>query len=164
MPGKVSGGATSAVAASAHASCARFRGTDPLITGITRRKLAQDAGHPKGQEGTIPLLRWMRAMTFERLVQDKRFASEVVTTAVGALGLDRPAGVVIRDAGVNVVKTAAALAAAHKDAIVHGRATLIYHLAVPFVGLDGVDATTTRPDFAVVAPRHPDAGGELDAS
>ncbi|MEH1168004.1 hypothetical protein V6V47_21730 [Micromonospora sp. CPCC 205539] len=164
MPGKVSGGASSAVAASAHASCARFRGTDPLITGVTRRKLAQDAGHSKGRESAIPLLRWMRAMTFEGLVQDKRFASEVVTTAVGALGLDRPAGVVIRDAGVNVAKTAAALAAAHRDAIVHGRATLIYHLAVPFVGFDGVDATTTRPDFAVVAPRRPDAGGELDAS
>ncbi|WP_199853336.1 hypothetical protein [Plantactinospora sp. BC1] len=164
MPGSVSGGASSAVAASAHASCARFRGTDPLVTGVTRRKLAQDIGHSKGQESAIPLLRWMRAMTFEGLIQDKRFASEVVTIAVGGLGLARPTGVVIRDAGVNVIKTAAVLDAAHKDAIVHGRATLIYHLAVPFVGLDGVDATTTRPDFAVVAPRHPNVDGEVDSS
>ena len=164
MPGKVSGGASSAVAASAHASCARFRGTDPLITGVTRRKLAQDAGYSKGPESAIPLLRWMRAMTFERLIQDRGFASEVVTTAVGGLGLARPTEVVITDAGVDVVRTAAALAAAHKDAIARGRATLIYHLAVPFAGLDGVDATTTRPDFAVVAPRHPNADGEVDGS
>lgn len=135
-----------------------------MITGVTRRKLAQDAGYSKGPESAIPLLRWMRAMTFEALVQDKRFASEVVTTAVGGLGLDRPTGVVIRDAGVDVVKTAAVLAAAHKDAIVYGRATLIYHLAVPFVGLDGVNATTTRPDFAVVAPRPAATGSEVDAS
>jgi hypothetical protein len=164
MAGKVTGGASSAVAASAHASCARFRGTDPLITGVSRRKLAQDAGHSKGPESAIPLLRWMRAMTFERLIQDKRFASEVVTTAVGGIGLARPTGVVITDAGVDVAKTAAALATAHKDAIAHGRATLIYHLAIPFVGLEGVDATTTRPDFAVVAPRHPNADGEVDTS
>ena len=164
MPGKVSGGASSAVAASAHASCARFRGTDPLITGVTRRKLAQDAGYSKGPESAIPLLRWMRAMTFEGLVQDRRFASEVVTTAVGGLGLARPTAVVITDAGVDVARTAAALAAAHKNAVTHGRATLIYHLAVPFAGLDGADATTTRPDFAVVAPRHPNADGEVDGS
>jgi hypothetical protein len=164
MAGKVSGGASSAVAASAHAACARFRGTDPLITGVTRRKLAQDAGHSKGPESAIPLLRWMRAMTFEGLIQDKRFASEVVTTAVGGLGLTRPTGVVITDARVDMVKTAAALAAAHKEAIAHGHATLIYHLAVPFVGLERVDATTTRPDFAVVAPRHPNTDGEVDSS
>lgn len=68
VAGTVSGGASSAVAASAHASCARFRGTDPLITGISRRKLAQDVGYSKGLESTIPLLRWMRAMRFEELV------------------------------------------------------------------------------------------------
>ena len=164
MAGKVSGGASSAVAASAHASCARFRGTDPLVTGVTRRKLAQDAGHSKGPESAIPLLRWMRAMTFEGLVQDKRFAAEVVTTAVGGLGLARPTGVVIADAAVDVAKTAAALAAAHKDAIAHGRATLVYHLAVPFAGLEGVNATTTRPDFAVVAPRHSNSDEEVGAS
>jgi hypothetical protein len=30
------GGGSSAVAASSHAACPRFRGTDPLITGMTR--------------------------------------------------------------------------------------------------------------------------------
>lgn len=164
MPAKVSGGASSAVAASAHASCARFRGTDPLITGVSRRKLAQNVGHSKGPESAIPLLRWMRAMTFERLVQDTRFASEVVTTAIGGLGLARPTGVVIADAHVDVTRTAACLAAAHKDAIAHGRATLIHQLAVPFVGLEDTDATPTRPDFAVVAPKAPDQDGEVDAS
>lgn len=89
VPGTISGEASGAVAASAHASCARFRGPDPLITGVSRRKLAHDVGHSKGPESEIPLLRWMRAMTFERPVEDPRFASEVVTTAVGALGLDR---------------------------------------------------------------------------
>lgn len=103
-------------------------------------------------------------MTFENLVQDKRFASEVVTTAVGGLGLARPTGVVITDAGVDVAKTAAVLAAAHKDAVTHGRATLIYHLAVPFVGLEGDRATTTKPDFAVVASRETSAGTNQGAS
>lgn len=97
---KVTGGASSAVAASSHAACARFRGTDPpLITGVTRRKLAEQVGHSKGPpQSAIPLLRWMRAMMFERLVRDKRFASEVVTVSVGALGLERPQAVVVADA------------------------------------------------------------------
>ena len=93
MAAKVTGGASSAVAASSHAACARFRGTDPLITGVTRRKLAEQVGHSKGPQSTIPLLRWMRAVAFERLVRDKRFASEVVTVSVGALGLERPKAV-----------------------------------------------------------------------
>jgi hypothetical protein len=41
---KVVGGGSSAVAASAHAACARFRQTDPLITGRTRRGLAKELG------------------------------------------------------------------------------------------------------------------------
>lgn len=40
------GGGSSAVAASAHAGCERFRHTDPLVTGMTRRKLAADVGAP----------------------------------------------------------------------------------------------------------------------
>lgn len=88
----------------------------------------------------------------------------MVTTAVGALGLDRPTGVVIADAHVDVATTAACLAAAHTDAVTRGRATLIHQLAVPFVGLEGADATATRPDFAVVAPRAPDSGKPVDAS
>jgi hypothetical protein len=135
-----------------------------LITGVSRRKLADHVGHSKGPESAIPLLRWMRAMTFENLVQDSRFASEVVTTAVGALGLARPTGVVIADAHVDPKKTVTCLATAHKDALTHGRATLVYHLAVPFVGLEGTGATMTRPDFAVVAPKEPNADGDVDSS
>ena len=110
MSTKVTGGASSAVAASSHAACARFRGTDPLITGVTRRKLAEQVGHSKGPQSAIPLLRWMRAMMFERLVRDKRFASEVVTVSVGALGLGRPQAVVVADAHIDTSKTASALA------------------------------------------------------
>src|SRR4051812_14829804 len=69
--GKALGGGSSAVAASSHAACARFRGTDPLITSRTRRALAREVG-AKDEFGGIPEARWMRAMTFERLVRDKR--------------------------------------------------------------------------------------------
>ena len=99
------GGASSAVAASTHAACARFRGTDPLITGMPRRKLAKNLGHPDVSAG-IPEARWMRAMTFERLVRDESFASRTATTTVGALGLARPPEVVLADAGVRTDRTA----------------------------------------------------------
>ena len=164
MAAKVTGGASSAVAASSHAACARFRGTDPLITGVTRRKLAEQVGHSKGPHSTIPLLRWMRAMAFERLIRDKRFASEVVTVSVGALGLQRPKAVVVADARVAASKTALILDQAHNAAVTHGNATLIHQLAVPFLGLEGANATDTRPDFAVVAPKAPDKDGEVDGS
>ena len=164
MTPKVTGGASSAVAASSHAACARFRGTDPLITGVTRRRLAKQVGHSKGSQGTIPALRWMRAMAFERLVRDNRFASEVVTVSVGALGLQRPTAVVVADARVDAAKTASTLARAHNAAVEHGTATLIHQLAVPFLGLEHEDATDTRPDFAVVAPKNADRRGEVDGS
>lgn len=164
MPAKVTGGASSAVAASSHAACARFRGTDPLITGVTRRKLAEQVGHSKGPQSTIPLLRWVRAVAFERLIRDKRFASEVVTVSVGALGLARPNAVVVADAHIDADRTATILAQAHKGAVAHGNATLIHQLAVPFLGLEGSGATDTRPDFAVVAPKAPNKQGEVDGS
>jgi len=164
MASKVTGGANSAVAASSHAACARFRGTDPLITGVTRRKLAEHVGHSKGPQSTIPLLRWMRAVAFERLIRDKRFASEVVTVSVGALGLQRPKVVVVADARIDTNKTASILEQAHNAAAAHGHATLIHQLAVPFLGLEGENATDTRPDFAVVAPKAPDKQGEVDGS
>ena len=113
MASKVTGGASSAVASSSHAACARFRGTDPLITGVSRRKLAEQVGHSKGPQSSIPILRWMRAMAFERLVRDHRFASEVVTVSVGSLGLARPTAVAVVDAHVDVSKTAALLQKAH---------------------------------------------------
>ena len=151
------GGASGAVAASAHAGCGRFRGTDPLIVGRTRRRLAMDIGFPDSA-GTIPDARWMRAMTFERLVRDKAFASEVTTTAVGRLNLSRPTRVVTANAGVSETATAELLADAHARAIQDGDATLIYGLAVPFPRFEGLGATSVRPDFAIVAPRTDTAG------
>lgn len=146
------GGGSSAVAASTHAACARFRGTDPLVTGLTRRTLADKLGHPDTSAG-IPEARWMRAMTFERLVRDKTFASQTATTTVGALGLDRPTEVVVVDARVNTDRTAQLLADAHDRALADGAATLIHQLAIPFVGYEDTRATDVKPDFAVVAPK-----------
>src|SRR5206468_2965573 len=146
---KLIGGGSSAVAASSHAGCARFRGTDPLITGIARRSLAKAVGF-HDEFGGIPEARWMRAMTFERLVRDVRFASEVATVAVGRLDLTRPTKVVIVDAGVNVDRTAELLADAHDRAIGEGAATMLHGLAIPFVGFEHERATDVKPDFAVV--------------
>ena len=143
------GGASSAVAASTHAACERFRRTDPLITGVTRRGLAKVVGFAD-DFGGIPDARWMRAMTFERLVRDSRFASQVATTAVGRLDLDRPTSVVTANARVSVDKTAELLAKAHDRAVSTGAATMLYGVAIPFVGFEGTDATDVKPDFAVV--------------
>src|SRR3954454_7915227 len=128
---KALGGGSGAVAASSHAACARFRGTDPLITGRTRRGLAKDVGF-HDEFGGIPEARWMRAMTFERLVRDRQFASELTTTAVGRLNLARPTKVVIVNARVNVDRTAELLTEAHDRAIGEGAATMLHGLAVPF--------------------------------
>lgn len=152
MATKALGGGSSAVAASTHAACARFRGTDPLITGVTRRGLAKALGFAD-EFGGIPDARWMRAMTFERLVRDERFASEVATTAVGRLNLDRPTKVVIVNARTNVDRTAKLLLDAHERAAAEGAATMMYGLAVPFVGFEDERATDVKPDFAVVAPK-----------
>src|SRR3954470_24074478 len=156
---KALGGGSGAVAASAHAACARFRGTDPLITGRTRRALARDVGF-RDAFGGIPEARWMRAMTFERLVRDKRFASELATTAVGRLGLARPTKLVIVNARVNVDRTAELLAEAHARAIQEGAATMLHGLAIPFAGFEGDGATDVKPDFAVVAAQQPENEGE----
>jgi hypothetical protein len=93
----------------------------------------------------------MRAMTFERLVRDVAFASEVTTTAVGRLGLARPTQVVTVNAHVNVGTTAKLLGDAHTRAVRDGDATLIHGLAVPFAGFETTSATGVRPDFAIVA-------------
>ncbi len=55
MANKVIGGGSSAVAA-----LCRFRGTDPLITGLSRRGLAKAVGF-NDTFGGIPDERWMRA-------------------------------------------------------------------------------------------------------
>jgi hypothetical protein len=93
----------------------------------------------------------MRAMTFERLIRQESFASKIATTAVGYLGLDRPSEVVTVNAHVNVSTTAKLLVDAHERALLSGSATLIYDMAVPFVGFEDSRATDVKPDFAVVA-------------
>ena len=152
MGTKITGGATSAVAASSHASCSRFRGSDPLITGVTRRNLSKATGI-KEPPSKIPTLRWTRALMFERLVRDSRFASQVVTTATGQLNLMRPTGVKIVDAKIDVNTTASLLSEAHHSAIRDGVVTLVYQLAIPFLGFTNSEATNTQPDFAIVAPQ-----------
>lgn len=163
MGQKVIGGGSSAVAASSHAACARFRGTDPLITGKTRRGLANELGHAD-DFGGIPEARWMRAMTFERLVRDARFASLVATTAVGRLGLARPTEVMTVNGKLNADTTAQLLAAAHERAMRRGAATMLYGIAVPFVGYEDTRATDVKPDFAVVAPKVKTGGEETPGS
>lgn len=148
---EVVGGGSSAVASSSHAACARFRGTDPLITGLTRRNLAEAVGFADNAGG-IPQARWMRAMTFEHLVRNEEFAGQIATRTVGALDLNRPKEVVTADVHISVDKTAAALAAAHERALRSGAVTLIYQLAIPFAGFEQTRATDVKPDFAVVAP------------
>lgn len=160
MPAQAIGGGSSAVAASSHAACARFRGTDPLITGQTRRSLAKSVGFAD-TSGGIPQVRWMRAMTFERLVKHESFASKVATRTVGYLGLKRPDGVVTVDGHVSVETTARLLAEAHTRAVSANHVTLIYQFAVPFVGFEDRRATDVKPDFAVVAPTEDRTGSWL---
>jgi hypothetical protein len=123
-----------------------------MITKRSRRQLAGDVGFPD-TSGSIPEARWMRAMTFERLVQDKRFASQVATTCVGRLGLPRPAAVVLAKGGRDREKTLACLFKALGAAVEEGNATLIREPALPFPGFEDADATSVLPDFLVVAPR-----------
>lgn len=157
---EVVGGGSSAVAASSHAGCARFRGTDPLITGLTRRNLAKVIGFAD-TSGAIPQARWMRAMTFERLVRNEAFAGQVATRTVGALNLARPEEVITVDAHMNVNTTAQLLTNAHTRAVTDGTVTLLFQLAVPFIGFEDTRATDVKPDFAVIAPATDDGGSWL---
>src|SRR3954454_3610263 len=152
MPAARLGGGSSAVAASSHAACSRFRGTDPMITSRTRRQLARELGHPDAS-GTIPEARWMRAMAFERLVRDDRFASRVATVSVGRLGLPRPDAVVVADAKRDRTTTLKHLVSALAVATQANKATLIHEPAVPFPGFEAASGTDVLPDFLVVAPR-----------
>lgn len=150
------GGGSSAVAASTHAGCDRFRLTDPLITGKTRRALASTLGAPDLGLG-IPEARWMRAMTFESLIHSERFVAELLTKAVGQLGLPRPAAIRRRSGKVSVAKTLEHLIQAHKQALTADEATMITELALPYLDLENTaDATPVKPDFAIVCPRHED--------
>jgi hypothetical protein len=149
----ISGGGGSAVAASAHAACERFRRTDPLLTGVTRRALARQVGFPDSG-GRIPEARWVRAMTFERLVHADAFVSQLLTRAVGLLGLDRPKQVRRYDGGDSVATTLKVLGQANLKAKFENEASMITRLAIPFLDLeDDPRATPIRPDFAIVCPR-----------
>jgi hypothetical protein len=123
-----------------------------MITRRTRRQLARELGHPD-TSGTIPEARWMRAMAFERLVRDDRFASRVATVSVGRLGLPRPDAVVVADANRDRTTTLKHLASALAIARTANKATLIHGPAVPFPGFEDANATEVLPDFLVVAPR-----------
>ena len=149
----IAGGGSGAVAASAHAGCERFRLTDPMLLGRSRRALAADLGAPDVGAG-IPSARWVRALAFERLVHDETFVSELLTRAVGLLSLDRPKGVRVRSGQDSVQATADEIAAAHLKARHAGEATMLFGLRLPFLELeDEQSATDVRPDFAIVAPR-----------
>ena len=96
----------------------------------------------------------MRAMTFESLVHSERFASELLTKAIGQLDLPRPGAVRRRGGGGTVEKTARELTAAHDLAKGANAATLLTSLAVPFLGLEHVPgATAILPDFAIICSR-----------
>ena len=153
MGALIAGGGSGAVAASSHAACVRFRHTDPLLTGKTRRALAAMVGMPD-TGGKIPEARWVRAMAFERAVNDPTFVSELLTRAVGLLELDRPTAVRVRSGGDQADATAKQLAKAHLAAEFAGEATMLHRLAVPFLSLESEDhATSIKPDFAIVATR-----------
>lgn len=102
-------------------------------------------------------------MTFEALVRHERFVSQLLTTAVGRLGLGRPTAVRRVDGRLSTATTATVLQQAHLKAVHENQATMVTGLAVPFVGLEDEDATPVKPDFAIVAPR-PAAGTERDGS
>lgn len=157
MGALIAGGGSGAVASSAHAGCTRFRMTDPLLTGRSRRTLAKALGAPD-VGGKIPDARWVRALAFERMVHDEAFVSELLTRAVGLLELERPTGVRIRSGGDSVDATASELAGAHLAAKHAGEATMMFGLRVPFLELADQRATDVRPDFAIVAPRSDEAG------
>lgn len=123
------GGGSGAVVTSAHAGCERFRGTDPLITGQTRRNLAKALG-AKDTVGSISEARWTRAKTFETLVHDPEFAGRIVSTALGGAGLPKPENVQVFKAGEDSAVTLDFLEKAIKAAK-KGTATLIQAPAVP---------------------------------
>lgn len=93
-------------------------------------------------------------MTFERLVRADAFVSQLLTRAVGLLGLDRPTQVRRYDGGDSLDTTLRALNQANLRATNDDEASMITGLAVPFLNLeDHPRATPIRPDFAIVCPR-----------
>ncbi len=149
------GGASGAVAASAHAGCARFRGTDPMVTGQSRYKIAKSLSVPT-MEGSIPEARWIRALTFEALIRQDEYATRIATTAVGGVGLPRPTAVTVVDAKESISSTRGLIASARDLAVEDGRATIILKPAVPYPGFAADGATPVLPDFVVVARKESD--------
>lgn len=152
----ITGGASSAPSVSAHGGCERFRGTDSLVTGTPRRTLAAQLGYPD-EGGTIPAARWVRAMTFERIVQAQPLTTQFVSKAVGAAGFPRPTAVVSANASAShtggpadpIESTRQELIKARDRAVASGQATLVHTLTLPFPRIE--DGTAIRPDFALVA-------------
>lgn len=142
------GGGSGAVVTSAHAGCERFRGTDPLITGQTRRNLAKTLG-AKDTVGSISAARWTRAKTFETLVHDPEFAGRIVASAVGGAGLPKPDQVQVLKAAEDASKTLEFIKTAIKAAKT-GVATLIQAAAVPPPGFSTDESSLVLPDFVVV--------------
>ena len=153
------GGGSSAVAASSHAACARFRGTDPLITGLTRRRLAKAVGHPgrrrRDPRSAVDARDDLRATRPRRAVRER--------------GRDDGRG----SRSASTARRRSSIVNAHDQRRANGRrssrtrtrgpsadgsATLIHGLAVPFVGFEESRATDVKPDFAVVAPKTEEQG------
>ena len=96
----------------------------------------------------------MRAMTFESLVHSERFVSELLTKAVGQLGLSRPEFIRRRSGKVSLRTTASELASAHQSAVDANTATMLTALALPYPDMEATaEATPVKPDFAIVCPR-----------
>ena len=82
------------------------------------------------------------------------FVSELLTKAVGQLGLPRPSAVRRRTCGVSADTTARELARAHRAAVDNNEATMLVALAIPFMELEQHQgATPVKPDFGIVCPR-----------
>lgn len=146
------GGGSGAVAASAHAGCERYRLTDTLITGLSRRALASELGTPDSS-GVIPQARWTRAMAFETMVRTDKFAARIATTSAGQLRLQRPKSVVNVDAGEDVERTEKLLTEARLRAEFESSATFLSRPAVTTPGFAAGTATYVLPDFVVVLPK-----------
>lgn len=119
------------------------------MTKLSRRATAKAIGAPD-ISGGIPLARWIRAQTFERLVRDDAFASQIASKTVGSAGLGRPKSVRVVDASEDITKTREFLKRAVREALESDAATLIATPACPFPGFEEDAATAVLPDFAVV--------------
>ena len=97
-------------------------------------------------------------MTFERLVHDERFVSELLTKTIGQLGLPRPANVARVTCNGSVDATAKALTNADMKATFAEHGDHDHRRSrVPYLFLEEESATAVMPDFAIVAPRWDDA-------